>query len=107
MRRTRSISSHSVKHVPQRTCVACRKVKAKRELMRMVHISDGSVEVDTGGKKTGRGAYLCRARECWEMGLKGGRLEHSLKTTLTQDNREQLIRLGESLLEEQVSAKSK
>jgi len=86
------------KHAPQRTCVACHKVNTKRELIRLVRISDGSVEVDTSGKKAGRGAYLCRARECWEIGLKGGRLEYTLRTTLTQDNREQLIKHGEALL---------
>jgi predicted RNA-binding protein YlxR (DUF448 family) len=86
------------KHIPQRTCVACRKVSPKRELIRLVRISDGSVEVDTSGKKAGRGAYLCRAQECWELGLKGGRLEYTLRTTLTQDNREQLIKHGEALL---------
>ncbi len=78
--------------------MACRKVKAKQELIRVVRVSDGSVEVDTGGKKAGRGAYLCRARECWEVGLRGSRLEHVLRTTLTQDNREQLIRYGKDLL---------
>lgn len=95
----KSISQHSAfsKRVPQRTCVACRKVTAKRELIRLVRISDGSVEVDTGGKKTGRGAYLCRARECWQIELKGSRLGHTLRTTLTEDNREQLIRYGEDL----------
>ena len=87
----------SVKHIPQRTCVACRKVRTKRELIRLVRVSDGSVEVDTGGKKAGRGAYLCGVRECWEIGLKGDRLEHVLRTTLTQDNREQLIRAAEKL----------
>jgi len=78
--------------------VACRKVSAKRELIRLVRISDGSVEVDTNGKKAGRGAYLCQTQECWEVGLKGGRLEHTLRTTLTQDNREQLVKHGEALL---------
>ena len=86
------------KHIPQRTCVACRKVDAKRELIRLVRLSDGSVEVDTSGKKTGRGAYLCRAQGCWEAGLKGGRLEYTLRTTLTQDNRKKLITQGEDLL---------
>jgi len=76
--------------------VACRKVRAKRELVRLVRIADGSVEVDTSGKKAGRGAYLCPAQECWEAGLKGSRLEHTLRTTLTQDNREQLIQYGKS-----------
>ena len=78
--------------------MACRKVSAKRELIRLVRISDERVEVDTSGKKAGRGAYLCRAQECWEIGLKGGRLEYILRTTLTQDNREQLVKQGETLL---------
>jgi predicted RNA-binding protein YlxR (DUF448 family) len=84
------------KHVPQRTCVACRKVKIKQELIRLVCVPDGSVEVDTGGKKAGRGAYLCQTRECWTIGLKGGRLEYALRATLTRDNREQLIKYGDS-----------
>jgi predicted RNA-binding protein YlxR (DUF448 family) len=86
------------KHVPQRTCVACHKVKDKKELVRLVRVSDKSVEVDTSGKKAGRGAYLCRKRECWELGCKGGRLEHTLKTSITRENREELIRMGEELL---------
>lgn len=77
--------------------MVCRKVRPKRELIRLVRISDGEVEVDTSGKKVGRGAYLCPVEECWEIGLKGGRLEHALRTTLTQDNREQLIKIAEKL----------
>ena len=98
----RSISQPSVpvsKHIPQRTCVACRKVKPKRELIRLVRISEGNVEVDLSGKRAGRGTYLCAARECWEVGLKGGRLEHALRTTLAVDNRQQLIRYGKGLKE--------
>ena len=90
----RSIS----RYIPQRTCVACHRVSAKRELIRLVRISDGSVEVDTSGKKAGRGAYICQAWQCWQTGLTGGRLEDVLRTTLTQDNREQLIKYGEALL---------
>ncbi len=69
-------------------------MRAKRELIRLVRISDGSIEVDTGGKRAGRGAYLCQAQDCWEIGLKGSRLERALRTTLTQDNRELLDRYG-------------
>ena len=83
------------KHIPQRTCVAYRKVKPKQELIRLVRISDGSVEVDTRGKRAGRGAYLCP--ECWEIGLKSSQLERALRVTLTQDNREQLMRTAEKL----------
>ena len=67
-------------------------MRAKRELIRLVRISDGSIEVDAGGKRAGRGAYLCQAQDCWEIGLKGRQLERALRTTLTQDNRELLDR---------------
>ena len=105
MKMSISSSPVSIRRIPQRTCVACRKVKAKRELIRLVRVTDGGVEVDTNGKKPGRGAYLCRVQECWETGLKGDRLEHSLRTTLTEDNQEQLIRHGKELFKESVSGK--
>ena len=79
--------------------MACRKVKDKRELIRLVRAADGNVEIDSRGKKAGRGGYLCRAWECWEKGLKGNRLEHALRSSLTQDNREQLINHAKELLE--------
>ena len=87
--------------IPQRTCLACRQVKPKEELVRLVHTSEGRIEVDTSGKKAGRGAYLCRDIRCWDTGLKGNRLEHSLKTTLSAGNREELVRFGRILLSEE------
>ena len=93
----RSTNPASARHIPQRTCIACGKVRPKRELIRLVRISGGGVEVDIGGKRAGRGAYLCPAPECWQIGLKEGRLEHTLRTALTKDNREQLIRYGKEL----------
>jgi len=98
-KKSNSQSPVPVKHILQRTCVACRRVRPKPELIRLVCISGGSVEVDTSGKKAGRGAYLCSAPGCWQIGLKGNRLEHALRTSLTQDNRQQLIRYGNDLKE--------
>ena len=102
-----SINLSPVKHVAQRTCVACRQTKAKRELVRLVRTPDRGVEVDLSGRKDGRGAYLCRARECWDTGLRGGRLEYSLKAILSQDNKEELTRLGEEILKEEVGGEDK
>ncbi|MBL7209841.1 MAG: YlxR family protein [Dehalococcoidia bacterium] len=82
--------------IPQRSCVACRTTKAKRDLVRLV-CSAGTVEIDRKGKKTGRGAYLCPVRECWEAGLKGNRLEYTLRTKLTMENRQTLAQYGNSL----------
>ena len=78
-------------------------MQPKRELIRLIRISGGRVEVDTSGKKAGRGAYLCPVQECWETGLKGNRLEHSFNIVLTQDNREQLTGIKQDFLKERVS----
>ena len=98
--RLKNISSHSasIKHIPQRTCLACRQVKPKRDLIRLVHTPDGNIEIDTDGKKKGRGAYLCPIWECWETGLKGNRLEYALHSRIAQDNREQLMNYAKDLL---------
>jgi hypothetical protein len=90
-----------VKHVPQRTCVGCRTVMAKRSLIRIVRTAEG-VRVDPTGKAAGRGAYLHDSRACWERGLKGA-LAHALKTELTQDEREQLEAFALSLPGDPVS----
>ena len=95
MTSTRSVSTRPI---AQRTCEACRKIKAKRELVRLVRTTEGNVEIDSRGKKEGRGAYLCPARECWETALKGNQLEHALRSSLTRDNREQLMKRGKDLL---------
>ncbi len=87
----------TIKHVPQRTCVACRRVKDKRQLVRLVRLADGGIEVDSDGGKAGRGAYICRLPRCWQSGLVAGRLEHALRTSLTRENRERLIEFGKKL----------
>jgi len=68
-------------------------------LIRLVRTPDGNIEIDTSGKEAGRGAYLCRARECWQVGLKGNRLEYALRSRLTSDNREQLMNYARDHLE--------
>lgn len=88
------------KAVPERTCIACRQVKSKKDLTRLVCTVDGVV-VDATGKKAGRGAYLCKKIQCWEIGLKGNRVEHALKVTLSEDNRQQLMRFAGDLLPEE------
>ena len=86
------------KHAPQRTCVACRQVKLKRELIRVIRTPEGNIEIDSNGKQSGRGAYLCKAWECWETGLKGNRLEYALRNSLPQDNRTQLREQAKALI---------
>jgi predicted RNA-binding protein YlxR (DUF448 family) len=89
------------KHIPQRTCVGCRQVLAKRTLIRLVRTAEG-VFVDPTGKMSGRGAYLHNQRSCWEAGLKS-RLERALKTTLSQADRDRLGRYAEEVPEEETA----
>ena len=56
-----------VKHIPQRTCVGCREVLSKRQLLRIVRTAEG-VRVDPTGKLAGRGAYLHDKRSCCVRG---------------------------------------
>jgi uncharacterized protein len=85
------ISQPGVKHIPHRTCIACRKTGIKRELVRLVSIPEAGVEVDATGKKSGRGAYLCPDLSCWEIALSAGKLEYALRTRIKLENREQLV----------------
>ena len=93
----KSINPAPVKHIPQRTCVACGEVRPKQELVRLVRVFGGGVEVDPNGKKAGRGAYLCPAPDCWQAGLKKGRLDYILRTKINEDNRQQLIKYSQEL----------
>src|SRR6266481_1627443 len=75
------------KHVPLRTCISCRETKPKRELLRVVRTPDGHVQLDPGGKKSGRGAYLCARLSCWENAMKKKRLEQEFELTLSDEDR--------------------
>jgi uncharacterized protein len=86
-----------VKHVPQRTCVSCRKTGAKKEFIRLVCGTDQKVEVDLTGRKPGRGAYLCTDPKCWDTAVKTGKIEHSFRTKLTQDSIETLVNYAKGL----------
>jgi len=80
----------SSKRPPQRSCIACRQVKGKKDLIRLVSSENGIAEIDVFGKKPGRGAYLCPRRTCWELALKKNRLDYALRTRLRDDNRQTL-----------------
>ena len=79
-----------LKHIPERTCIACRRRRQKWEMLRIVCDIEGKLEIDTRGKKSGRGAYLCKSLDCWNAGLKKKKIEHALKCHVTS---EQLMEL--------------
>lgn len=99
METKRNSKPGGIRHVPRRTCIACRRVQDKKELVRLVSSADGTTEADATWKKPGRGAYLCRDIRCWEEGLKGNRLNHALKTGITRENRAGLLEWIKDYLE--------
>lgn len=95
------------KHVPQRTCVACRSTDAKRTLIRLVRTPEGTVEVDPTGKRNGRGAYLCARMRCWERGINEKSLVRALRIEqLTDENRAALVRYADERVPEEADEES-
>lgn len=89
------------KHVPRRTCVACRESGAKRSLIRLVRTPDGTAEVDTTGKRPGRGAYLCNRFRCWEAGANAKVLGRALALdALSEENRAALLKYADERVPE-------
>ena len=85
------------KYVPERTCIVCREVRPKGELVRLVHTPKGEVEIDEKGKKAGRGAYLCKTKACWQKALaddRKNRLARALKVEITSEGRTALSEYG-------------
>ncbi len=80
------------RRVPHRLCINCRQARPKRELVRIVRTPEGGVQVDETGKRSGRGAYVCRNRACWSQALgPGGPLGRALRCEIPTAVREALM----------------
>jgi len=71
--------------VPLRKCVACQQMMPKRELIRVVRTPEGEIEIDLKGKKSGRGAYLCGKRSCFQLAKKSKALDRALNKPVGPD----------------------
>ncbi|MEG1614595.1 MAG: YlxR family protein, partial [Oscillospiraceae bacterium] len=58
------------KKIPLRRCNGCMEMKPKKELIRVVKNQENEVSVDLTGKKSGRGAYVCKNLDCLEKSFK-------------------------------------
>lgn len=76
----------------QRTCISCLTTDAKQGFVRFVRRPDGTVELDPTGRASGRGAYVCAKRECFEQALKHRKLSSALKAGISEDDLERLRR---------------
>ena len=73
------------KKIPQRQCMGCRERKAKRDMIRVVRGTDGTVSLDFGGKMNGRGAYICPDPECLKKAIRSKSLDRSLEVTIPEE----------------------
>ena len=73
------------KKIPLRQCIGCGQQKDKRDMMRVVKTQDGTFCLDVSGKMNGRGAYLCKDKECLQKALKNKGLERAFKMSIPED----------------------
>ncbi|MGG7143808.1 RNase P modulator RnpM [Clostridium nigeriense] len=74
-----------VKKIPLRMCTGCMEMKPKKELIRVVKSPENEVSVDLTGKKSGRGAYICKNIECLEKAFKTKRLSRNLDIAIDEE----------------------
>ena len=97
-----------MKKVPMRKCTGCMEMKPKTELIRVVkspNVKDengeitasGEISLDLTGKKSGRGAYVCKSAECLEKAHRAHRIERSLSCKIPEEIYEQLRRELENI----------
>ncbi|MBP1572405.1 MAG: YlxR family protein [Oscillospiraceae bacterium] len=72
------------KKIPMRICLGCSEMKPKKELVRVVKSPEGEISIDLTGKKSGRGAYICRNAECLKLARKARKLEKSFSCKIEE-----------------------
>lgn len=79
-----------MKHIPMRSCIVCRQQKDKSELIRIVRSPDGTLEFDFDGKKSGRGAYVCKDSGCAQAAITKRLLGRAFKREISKQTYDSL-----------------
>lgn len=74
-----------VKKVPMRKCLGCMQSFPKKDLIRVVRTPENEVCVDLTGKKSGRGAYLCKSKACLKKAVKARRIQSNLEVQISDE----------------------
>ena len=82
----------SVKKIPMRMCTACREMKPKKELIRVVKTPENEIKLDLTGKLNGRGAYICKSEECLKKAQKSGALSRAFSLEVSSEIYEKLAK---------------
>jgi len=84
------MENKKVKKVPERKCLGCMQTFPKKELIRIVRTPQGTVELDLTGKKSGRGAYICKDKSCLKKAMKSKRIQNNLEVEISEELQEAL-----------------
>ena len=68
-----------------RMCIVCRAQSDKKTLLRVVKNKDREIFVDKTGKANGRGAYVCKDRNCYQKLCKQKALNRAFKCEVPQE----------------------
>lgn len=84
-----------VKKIPLRMCAGCGEMKPKKELVRVVKapeknsedgsVTGGEISLDLTGKKPGRGAYICKDKDCLVKAKKARRFERAFSCKIPDE----------------------
>ena len=75
----------AIKKIPQRKCVGCGVSKNKKDLIRVVRSPENEISIDLKGKKSGRGAYICKDENCLKKAVKAKRFEKNLEVAISPE----------------------
>ena len=81
----------SAKKIPLRMCIGCREMKPKSELDRIVKTPTGEIVIDKTNKLSGRGAYICKSKECLTKAVRQKQLDRALETKIDEAVLSQLM----------------
>ncbi|MCQ2540579.1 MAG: YlxR family protein [Acetatifactor sp.] len=70
------------KKIPLRQCIGCGEMRGKKEMIRVLKTVEDQICLDATGKKNGRGAYICKNKECLQKAAKNKGLERSFKMSI-------------------------
>ena len=79
------MEQQKTKKIPQRQCLGCNEHKPKRELLRVVRSPEGEISLDFTGKKSGRGAYICKDVKCLKKARRSRRIDKNLDCTIPEE----------------------
>lgn len=79
-----------MKHIPQRKCICCNKIKDKNELVRIALVDGVQCVKDNEKKHNGRGAYICESEECWNLLVKKNALSRAFRKKISNEVHENL-----------------